>query len=80
MKISDIQSGIPAPKGVSKYNPFIFVNTERMEINQSFCITLENEEQLSIRGLSAVINRRSKNKKFKCAKESENKIRIWRIK
>lgn len=82
MKISDLESGVPLPKGVGKYDPLIYKNAARMDVGHSFVITLEEGEEHNARGIGSSLSRlvKENGKKFKCRPVSRNQIRVWRVK
>ena len=81
MKISEIRKDVPLPKGSGKVNPLIHANAERLEIGDSFSITLEDGDKLSARGVGCSLGRirRDNGKKFKCHEAGKNVIRVWRV-
>lgn len=81
MKISEIENGVPIPKGYSKMNPLIHKNAARMQVGHSFVVTFEEGDFSTARGIgcSLACKFRGTNKKFKTGKISESQIRIWRV-
>lgn len=81
MKIHNIEKNVPIPAGKQPLDPILYQNAGRMDVGDSFVVTLDEKDTVTCRAISTSVNKHYKKlgKKFKAKVISEHKIRLWRI-
>ena len=83
MKLGKIEKNIPIPPMDGKYSKPINKKLDKIKVGDSFTITCEFDDKISVRGLGFRISnvlKRYPEKKFTMSKESIYRYRVWRIK